>query len=181
MGQQFGAPPKPQSSMPGWAWCIIIPSVGCFIGVPVLAAILFPVFAQARERARSTSCISNVKVQSLANLMYSQDYDETFPGADKWMDYTTTYRKSEIYLHCPTVSRSVDEKYGYAYNQKLSRKQLATIAEPQTTPMLYDSSDLERNASDDVSSLPAPARHVGTNSVGYSDGHARRLSDGSRP
>jgi prepilin-type N-terminal cleavage/methylation domain-containing protein/prepilin-type processing-associated H-X9-DG protein len=44
--------------------------------IAILAAILFPVFAQAREAARKTSCLSNVKQLSLGILMYSQDYDE---------------------------------------------------------------------------------------------------------
>ena len=47
--------------------------------IAILAAILFPVFAQAREKARQTSCLSNNKQQGLATLMYVQDYDETFP------------------------------------------------------------------------------------------------------
>jgi prepilin-type N-terminal cleavage/methylation domain-containing protein/prepilin-type processing-associated H-X9-DG protein len=45
--------------------------------IAILAAILFPVFAQAREKARSTSCVSNLKQIGLAIRMYSQDYDET--------------------------------------------------------------------------------------------------------
>jgi len=48
--------------------------------IAILAAILFPVFARAREKARQTSCLSNVKQQSLGVLMYIQDYDETMPG-----------------------------------------------------------------------------------------------------
>jgi prepilin-type N-terminal cleavage/methylation domain-containing protein/prepilin-type processing-associated H-X9-DG protein len=47
--------------------------------IAILAAILFPVFAQAREKARQTSCLSNLKQYSLATLMYVQDYDEAFP------------------------------------------------------------------------------------------------------
>lgn len=47
--------------------------------VAILAAILFPVFAQARERARSTQCASNLHQSATAVLMYTQDYDETFP------------------------------------------------------------------------------------------------------
>src|ERR1043166_4228729 len=47
--------------------------------IAILAAILFPVFAQAREKARSTSCLSNQKQIALAISMYAQDYDETFP------------------------------------------------------------------------------------------------------
>ncbi len=47
--------------------------------IAILAAILFPVFAQAREQARKTVCLSNLKQLSLGTLMYVQDYDESFP------------------------------------------------------------------------------------------------------
>ena len=47
--------------------------------IAILAAILFPVFAQARAKARQASCTSNVKQMSLGVMMYIQDYDETFP------------------------------------------------------------------------------------------------------
>jgi prepilin-type N-terminal cleavage/methylation domain-containing protein/prepilin-type processing-associated H-X9-DG protein len=50
--------------------------------IAILAAILFPVFAQAREKARSTSCLSNVKQLTLGLVMYCQDYDESFPQWD---------------------------------------------------------------------------------------------------
>jgi prepilin-type N-terminal cleavage/methylation domain-containing protein/prepilin-type processing-associated H-X9-DG protein len=48
--------------------------------IAILAAILFPVFAQAREKARAASCLSNTKQISLAYAMYNQDYDEGFPA-----------------------------------------------------------------------------------------------------
>ena len=48
--------------------------------IAILAAILFPVFAQAREKARQASCLSNVKQIGTSMLMYLQDYDETLPG-----------------------------------------------------------------------------------------------------
>jgi prepilin-type N-terminal cleavage/methylation domain-containing protein/prepilin-type processing-associated H-X9-DG protein len=47
--------------------------------IAILAAILFPVFAQAREKARQTACLSNVKQIGTAFMMYVQDYDETWP------------------------------------------------------------------------------------------------------
>lgn len=47
--------------------------------IAILAAILFPVFAQARDKARGASCLSNIKQLTLGMMMYSQDYDETFP------------------------------------------------------------------------------------------------------
>ncbi|MES2463086.1 MAG: DUF1559 domain-containing protein [Armatimonadota bacterium] len=47
--------------------------------IAILAAILFPVFAQAREKARQISCVSNMKQMGSAAMMYTQDYDETYP------------------------------------------------------------------------------------------------------
>jgi prepilin-type N-terminal cleavage/methylation domain-containing protein/prepilin-type processing-associated H-X9-DG protein len=47
--------------------------------IAILAAILFPVFAKAREKARQSSCLSNLKQLGLANLQYTSDYDECFP------------------------------------------------------------------------------------------------------
>ncbi len=49
--------------------------------IAILAAILFPVFAKAREKARQTSCLSNVRQIMTAELSYAQDYDEAFPQA----------------------------------------------------------------------------------------------------
>jgi prepilin-type N-terminal cleavage/methylation domain-containing protein len=51
--------------------------------IAILAAILFPVFAQAREKARTATCLSNLRQIGLANLMYVQDYDEHFPYAGR--------------------------------------------------------------------------------------------------
>jgi prepilin-type N-terminal cleavage/methylation domain-containing protein/prepilin-type processing-associated H-X9-DG protein len=47
--------------------------------IAILAAILFPVFAQAREKARQTACLSNMRQMGMATRMYVQDYDEQFP------------------------------------------------------------------------------------------------------
>src|SRR3954449_5967067 len=47
--------------------------------IAIMAAILFPVFAQAREQARKASCQSNLKQLGLGLAMYTQDYDETYP------------------------------------------------------------------------------------------------------
>src|SRR5688572_26955246 len=47
--------------------------------IAILAAILFPVFAQAREKGRQATCLSNMKQLSLAVTLYAQDFDETLP------------------------------------------------------------------------------------------------------
>jgi prepilin-type N-terminal cleavage/methylation domain-containing protein/prepilin-type processing-associated H-X9-DG protein len=74
--------------------------------IAILAAILFPVFAQAREKARQTTCLSNEKQLALAILMYVQDYDETYPLA--------TYPKPE--WGCPWCNTWAIGTESYATN-----------------------------------------------------------------
>jgi prepilin-type N-terminal cleavage/methylation domain-containing protein/prepilin-type processing-associated H-X9-DG protein len=56
--------------------------------IAILAAILFPVFAKAREKARQSSCLSNVKQMILGVMSYAQDYDERYPGGLTGSDTT---------------------------------------------------------------------------------------------
>jgi prepilin-type N-terminal cleavage/methylation domain-containing protein/prepilin-type processing-associated H-X9-DG protein len=55
--------------------------------IAILAAILFPVFAKAREKARQASCLSNLKQLGVAVLSYTQDYDEMLPAPGYWGTY----------------------------------------------------------------------------------------------
>lgn len=174
MSQEFGSPTPQKSSFPVWAWCIIVPCGCSVLIVPILAAILFPVFAQAREAARASSCGSNLRQQSLAVRMYVEDYDERLPPATAWMDLMKPYIKREDVFHCPNVSKDGESAYGYAYNKKLSLLPLDKLDVPFTTIMLYDSSDLSRSAADLVSSLPNPPRHRHSNNLSYADGHVNR-------
>jgi prepilin-type N-terminal cleavage/methylation domain-containing protein len=52
--------------------------------IAILAAILFPVFGRARENARRSACISNLKQIGLAATQYTQDYDGNFPAVNAW-------------------------------------------------------------------------------------------------
>src|SRR5436309_1139909 len=113
---QVYAPPR--KGIPIWVWPVAC--CGCAVfPVMILAAILFPVFSQARESARSASCLSNEKQMALGLLMYSQDYDETLPTSASWMDKISPYIKNEQVFHCPSLGRSAIG-YGYAYNSKES-------------------------------------------------------------
>ncbi len=93
--------------------------------IAILAAILFPVFAQAREKARAISCLSNLKQSSTAVLMYTQDYDETFPMS-LYMAFNPApcvvtfyhevapYQKNANIMQCPSKPRAVDFVTGWA-------------------------------------------------------------------
>lgn len=77
--------------------------------IAILAAILFPVFAQAREKARQTSCLSNLKQIGLAYIMYSQDYDNFLPVTLDYQPYVSItriqpYTKNKQINKCPSSS-----------------------------------------------------------------------------
>jgi prepilin-type N-terminal cleavage/methylation domain-containing protein/prepilin-type processing-associated H-X9-DG protein len=83
--------------------------------IAILAAILFPVFAKAREKARQTSCLSNMKEIALAGLMYAQDYDECSfiqgEGVDRahFYGYVLTldpYIKNSQIWTCPSARQA---------------------------------------------------------------------------
>src|SRR5438477_174259 len=61
--------------------------------IAILAAILFPVFAQAREKARATMCLSHGRQLGTALTMYLQDYDETYPIQGELGKPFNTYKK----------------------------------------------------------------------------------------
>src|SRR5690606_16874149 len=88
--------------------------------IAILASILFPVFARARENARRASCQSNLKQIALAQMQYSQDYDEKLlrnaiyddpPGSSSnygtWMYVVQPYIKSVQIFTCPSVANAV--------------------------------------------------------------------------
>ena len=95
--------------------------------IAILAAILFPVFARAREKARQSNCLSNIKQQMTGVLMYAQDYDETMmrvtvgcasytmpggalhtSGSMPWIVSMLPYLKNIQIFSCPSVSLSWD-------------------------------------------------------------------------
>src|SRR5450432_1705001 len=104
--------------------------------IAILAAILFPVFAQAREKARQTSCLSNQKQIGLAFSHYEEDYDETFPtgvsvtypqyGGTGWAGSLDPYMKSPTFFTCPSDTYKVPVvtppcyAISYYYNINLS-------------------------------------------------------------
>ncbi|MBC7805878.1 MAG: DUF1559 domain-containing protein [Akkermansiaceae bacterium] len=120
--------------------------------IAILAAILFPVFAQAREKARQTSCLSNVKQISLSLIQYTQDYDETYPmkqydgpgisweqsRANNWRALTYPYLKSYAVYTCPSNPDN-DKKvnpgwYNPWFNISYQANRFGVIGDPSEDP-----------------------------------------------
>ena len=116
--------------------------------IAILAAILFPVFAQAREKARAISCLSNQKQIGLGLLQYAQDYDESLPigilptsgpgfNGIGWAGQTYSYLKNAGILHCPNDSAKPDTlgnvPVSYALNYRNLFYPLPTLQHPSDT------------------------------------------------
>ena len=120
--------------------------------IAILAAILFPVFAQAREKARQISCVSNLKQLGLGFMQYVQDNDETFASVYDgqsnqvsssdlrfWPYAISPYVKSAGVYHCPDdVSTNA---VSYLANSGTDLKNLATFSLPSGTLLLVDGDD----------------------------------------
>jgi len=169
--------------------------------IAILAAILFPVFARAREKARQTSCLNNGKQLCLAFQMYAQDYDETLPnywyGASVgyWCVVIHPYIKNEQIFVCPSRP---ELKYGpgstggggWGINYPAiggAYVSLASIARPAETVLI---GEIDRDRNQGVTYTPngsttsdfyrnARTDHNEGMNVGMVDGHAKwyKLSD----
>lgn len=101
--------------------------------IAILAAILFPVFAQAREKARQASCMSNTKQLALGVLMYVQDYDENFPNG------RTSPTNTTAQLNAHYGQGWAAEIYPYTKNAQITKcpdDPTATVAATASTPVL---------------------------------------------
>ncbi len=131
--------------------------------IAILAAILFPVFARAREKARQTTCTSNQRQIAASLQMYAQDHEETMPAtATIWSDI----KVDPGLLICPTKGKSTPN--GYLYNNELNSLSLGDIPDPTIKAMTTDGA-----APNNIAALSSQVeyRHSGMAIVGYADGH----------
>ena len=82
--------------------------------IAILAAILFPVFARAREKARQSSCLSNIKQIGVATMMYAQDYDETYP-----IDWYRSQSADTCHGMCSMTQYTLDALNAYVKNSQI--------------------------------------------------------------
>ncbi len=169
--------------------------------IAILAAILFPVFAKAREKARQTACLSNIKELALAVLMYAQDYDGRIcghhtnlnAGYGYWYHNIEPYVKNTQLFQCPSyLGSSAYGSYGYngygttasnglGWRAKYSSQWaplISKVRQPATMIML---SEVTSSSTGDLRGAYAAGnancvdddRHNEGVNVGHVDGHAK--------
>jgi prepilin-type N-terminal cleavage/methylation domain-containing protein/prepilin-type processing-associated H-X9-DG protein len=160
--------------------------------IAILAAILFPVFARAREKARQTTCTNNQRQIATSVMMYAQDHEETLPAASDWTN-SINMGDGKIF-DCPSTSGSTtgglpDYIYFAGKNSVtnkeglLSSRTLGDITDPSATPLICDraasypspyiaTSDSNDYIYIDKDIIPAvDFRHGGNAIVVFMDGH----------
>lgn len=155
-----------QNSSPRSAGFTLIELLIVIAIIAILAAILFPVFAQAREKGRQAACVANLRQMSTAWLMYSQDYDEavipwTVSGSTNsdgfiWDRLIQPYQKNEGVLRCPSASESYAT---YTYNANVGGiaptpcRSVASLVNVAQTPVIAESGGGEK-FTDPVNNIP---------------------------
>jgi prepilin-type N-terminal cleavage/methylation domain-containing protein/prepilin-type processing-associated H-X9-DG protein len=138
--------------------------------IAILAAILFPVFAKAREKARQTACVNNQKQIATAALMYAQDHEEMFPeSANFW----GAINLDKGVLKCPTKSRLAN---GYVFNDGLGGAALGKIQKPETAFVTADGTAGADGLNVSPNGLCDVTRHGGKGICSYVDGHVELTS-----
>ncbi len=163
--------------------------------IAILAAILFPVFAKAREKARQTSCLSNAKQLILGVMMYVQDYDDYFPGyynpnvpgdVNQWFEMIEPYIKNDQIFVCPSAQTVTPTGYGFNYRfisygmrdptnyVGHSITNVSTFVYPAETIILADAGQyyVRGPGTTTQSYWPKPRHNEGSN-FGLADGHAK--------
>jgi len=168
--------------------------------IAILAAILFPVFARAREKARQTSCLSNLKEIALAEQMYEQDYDErtasysSHPGAAALYGYwqmLDPYLKNEQIKLCPSHDTTGTSSYGPNITAVTANgstghtyfycfRKIATIPYPSEAAMFMDTTGsywrYNGGTAPDKMDNDDPRHNEGMN-CNFFDGHAKWVSN----
>jgi prepilin-type processing-associated H-X9-DG protein len=175
----YGAPAPARRDNLTTVIVIIVLACTALPVVAILAAILFPVFAKAREKARQSSCASNVKQLELGLLMYCQDYDQRFPPGlpgrsavempvaspaayptGDWRSAILPYTRSNELFLCPTTNT----RDSYEFNDKLYGLGIARVTSPAETATLFDKGFL---------TAPGDGPHNLGHNIGFTDGHVR--------
>ena len=137
--------------------------------IAILAAILFPVFSKAREKARQSACISNQKQIALAATIWTQENDEKLPTSDTF--WASMQMPAKV-LICPT--RGKGQANGYCYDNALNGVTLGSINNPESKPLTMDGNTTSQSGplanvaywTDDYS-----YRHGGKLIASFVDGH----------
>jgi len=169
--------------------------------IAILASILFPVFSRARAKGRATACLSNITQIDKAIIMYTQDFDESFPMVTgpgvgyysateyQWYDATYEYMRNRDILICPEIKTIIP---GYGMNSLLSGESQGAMYDaakkvvlidfcPNGTPGKHGQAGVNGalGIADPALDNQYAKRHNGGYNVAFGDGHGKFETPGA--
>ena len=161
--------PWPQFSKP-------IRSICCIIALsPIVFSLSVTWYGNFRS-GQYRGCITMERHAAWALNMYANDYDDCLPPAAAWMDATLPYTTDRGEFRCPSAVRANPANYGYAFNSLLAFKHFSQRDDAATTPMVFESNQLGRNANaPNLKTLANPPRHWNRDNIVYADGHLQYI------
>jgi len=152
--------------------------------IAVLAALLFPVFGKAREKARQSTCLNNQRQIAVAINMYVEDNNNTFfpdPVSRTWCTYVGASLTSKIF-DCPTLNtqpRGSADKPAYGFNYSLFGTGIGNLTNPSAVLMTADLSPKSSATNFAIMDYDAQIdrRHDGGAIIACADGHVTRVAD----
>ncbi len=139
--------------------------------IAILAAILFPVFAKAREKARATSCLNNQRQLAVSIQLYAQDHDGYYPDGSRLWAALDVPTKTKL---CPSTTKFTAQGNNYGYNDGLSGLAIGGVSDPVVTVLTADcaaSSNLLTSFAD-----ADQRRHLDKCLASFCDGHVAAIS-----
>ena len=155
------SPPPRSSSFPLWGKIMLGCGAVGFLLLVLIALVASTAIRRNLGVIQTGICMRNVNAISQGLKMYSQDYDDTLPPATVWMDSTRRYLHADVDFRCPVLHKTDPSAFGYALNPAAAGKKRSRIAQPENTPLVYDSTVLTRNAVAGPDTMPKEGRHQG--------------------
>jgi len=166
--------------------------------IAILAAILFPVFAQARERARQATCTFNMKQLGLGFVQYTQDYDECYPcggnnqTAQGWGEEIYPYVKSNGIFRCPDDGNANANPLSYAANDNVcfnvynggqaplpGLHKIGAQTQPTSTVLLFECTGCQGDESNTLNSFSGSGNGADNNNFWSLNPSATLVNTGS--
>jgi prepilin-type processing-associated H-X9-DG protein len=155
----------------GIALAGIIVSAIFVLMIPVFVALLLPALAQAKQRAQTIKCVSNVKELSIAMRICAMDNKNHYPAATNWCDTLRSHAGMTNVFHCPADFSG--GRCSYAFNAQLAGAEVDK-ASPGAV-MIFEANG-GWNASGGEELMLAAPRHGRVIVVGFADGHVEQVS-----
>lgn len=162
-------------------------AIGVVAAIVIIAAILFPIFARARERPGHHSCMACLSQIALGFKQYLQDYDEFYPPAknsgdgpdssNNWAGVLQPYLKSPQIFQCYSDMAPTDrQKSSYAYNACLSKANVNSVRNPALVVLNFEvTADLDNwtQTGRGPEAVSGSTRHLEGSHFSFVDGHVK--------